>query len=52
WPEWLPCHQVAFEHVKALVLSPECLTTIDHQNPGENTIWVTTYTSDFCTGTV
>lgn len=49
---WLPCHQKAFENIKALVTSRECLTVIDHDNPGDNKIFVTTDASDVGTGAV
>lgn len=49
---WLPAHQQAFEAIKSLVLSRECLMVIDHENPGDNCIFVTTDASDFGTGAV
>lgn len=49
---WLPCHQEAFEGIKKLVVSRECLTVIDHDNPGDNKIFVTTDASDLGTGAV
>lgn len=49
---WLPAHQHAFESIKSLVLSRECLTVIDHENPGDNKIFVTTDVSDVGTGAV
>ena len=36
----------------SLVVLAKCLTVIDHDNPGDNKIWVTTHTSDFRTGCV
>jgi len=52
FPAWTPAHQAAFEAVKGLVVSHECLTVIDHLNPGDNKIFVTTDASDLCTGAV
>lgn len=49
---WLPAHQKAFEDIKCLVASRECLTVIDHDNPGANKIFVTTDASDLGTGAV
>ena len=34
FPTWTEEHQSAFESIKALVVSCECLTTIDHENLG------------------
>jgi YD repeat-containing protein len=45
-------HQNAFEAIKALVVSRECLTMIDHTNPGDNKIFVTCDASDRRTGAV
>ncbi|EGO04700.1 hypothetical protein SERLA73DRAFT_38835, partial [Serpula lacrymans var. lacrymans S7.3] len=50
FPAWSPAHQQAFQAIKDLVVSPACLTSIGHDNPGENCIFVTTDTSEFCTG--
>ncbi len=50
FPEWTADHQFAFEAIKSLVVSAECLTTIDHQNPGDNKIFVTCDASDWRTG--
>ena len=41
FPAWTRTHQDVFDEVKCLVLSRECLTTIDHTNPGDNKIFVT-----------
>ncbi|TDL13277.1 hypothetical protein BD410DRAFT_686267, partial [Rickenella mellea] len=41
FPLWTEEHTFAFEAVKALVVSRECLTVIDHENPGDNKIFVT-----------
>jgi hypothetical protein len=35
-----------FEGIKALVFSPECLVTIDHNNLGDNKVYVTCDASD------
>ena len=50
FPKWTDAHQAAFEAVKALVLSAECLTTIDHEQPGDNKIFVTYDASDWHIG--
>ena len=52
WPGWSPSHQATFDAIKELVTSCDCLTTIDHNNPGENMIFVTCDASDFGTGAV
>jgi hypothetical protein len=49
---WTELHQTAFEAIKSLVLSPECLTTVDHENPGDNKIFVTCDASNWRTGAV
>jgi hypothetical protein len=49
---WTTNHQTAFDRIKQLVVSRECLTVINHENPGENKIFVTTDASDFRTGAV
>jgi hypothetical protein len=51
-PEWTEQFQNAFDAIKALVVSRECLTTIDHEAPGDNRIFVTTDASDRRTGAV
>jgi RNase H-like domain found in reverse transcriptase len=43
-------HQTAFEAIKALVVSADCLTTIDHENLGDNKIFMTCDASDWRTG--
>jgi hypothetical protein len=50
FPEWTVQHQHAFEAIKALVVSRECLTVIDHDNPGDNNVYVTCDASDWRTG--
>ncbi len=49
---WTTKHDHAFDAIKRLVVSHECLTTIDHNNLGDNKIFVSTDASDFCTGAV
>jgi hypothetical protein len=41
FPTWTADHHSAFESIKALVVSHDCLTMIDHHNPGANKIFVT-----------
>jgi len=50
FPTWTTAHQTAFEAIKALVVSADCLTTIDHENPGDNKIFVTCDASDWRSG--
>jgi hypothetical protein len=52
FPAWSATHQNAFEAIKALVVSHECLTVIDHTSPGDNKIFVTCDASDLRTGAV
>ena len=52
FPLWNEKHAVAFQGIKDLVMSPQCLTTIDHDNPGNNKIFLTCDTSDYRTGAV
>jgi hypothetical protein len=52
FPTWTAAHQAVFDAVKGLVVSRECLTMIDHLNPGNNKIFVTTDASDLCIGAV
>ena len=47
FPVWTIAHQNAFDGIKKLVLSHECLTTIDHTNPGDNKIFITCDTSKY-----
>jgi hypothetical protein len=51
-PEWTQEHEYAFAAIKALVVSRKCLTVIDHDNPGDNRIFITTNASDRRTGGV
>jgi hypothetical protein len=50
FPPWTPKHQAAFDAIKQLVVSQECLMVIDHDNLGENKILVTCDASDWRTG--
>ena len=52
FPPWMSEHHHAFKSIKALVVSCDCLTTIDHQNPGNNQIFITCDTSQKGTGAV
>lgn len=52
FPSWTREHQCAFDAIKALVVGHECLTVVDHTNPGENNFFFTCDVSDFCAGTV
>src|SRR5882762_8929386 len=50
FPSWTSAHQQAFDKVKQLVTSRECLTVIDHQNPKGYNIYVTCDTSNWRMG--
>lgn len=52
FPPWTEEMNFVFEAIKKLVVSRECLTVIDHENPGDNKIFVTTDASDWRTGAV
>jgi hypothetical protein len=52
FPVWTERHEEAFEEIKKLVVSRECLTVIDHENPGKKVIFVTCDASDFGTRAV
>ena len=52
FPQWTLVHQYTFESKKHLVVSQDCLTTIDHENPGENKIFVTCNASKRWTGAI
>lgn len=52
FPAWTIDHERAFQGVKDLVVSRECLTVINHDIPGDNRIFVTTDASDYCSGAV
>jgi hypothetical protein len=41
FPTWTSTHQYAFDVIKRLVVSRDCLTTINHESPEENKIFVT-----------
>jgi len=41
FPPWMVEHQTAFDAIKSLVIGVDCLTTIDHDEHGENQIFVT-----------
>jgi hypothetical protein len=46
------CHEWAFQAIKDLVTGAGCLTTIDHQNPSDDKIFVTMDMSDLWAGAV
>ena len=50
FPAWTDEHNLAFESIKTLVCSAECLTIIDHLNLGNNKIFLTCDASDWRTG--
>jgi hypothetical protein len=52
FPPWTAVHEEAFEVIKQLVVSCECLTIIDHDKPRNNKIFVTCDASDHSTGVV
>jgi hypothetical protein len=52
FPPWTAEHNTAFKSIKALVVSRKCLTTIDHDNLGDNKVFVTCDASDWRTGAV
>jgi hypothetical protein len=52
FPLWTAAHQYSLDSIKALVVSSDCLTVIDHEHPGDNKIIVTCDASDWCTGAV
>ena len=47
---WTTDHQYVFELIKALIVGADCLTVVDHINPGKNKIFVTWDVSNWCTG--
>jgi hypothetical protein len=49
---WSPSHQVAFDAIKQLVISRHCLTTIDHDSPGKNKLFLTCDASNSGTGAI
>ena len=52
FPKWTTEHQHAFDSIKWLATSTECLTTIDPALMPDYKIFVTTDASDFGSGTV
>lgn len=52
FPKWGEEQQEAFNKIKNLVLSRQCLTVIDHKTPGDQQIFVTCNASDRGTGAV
>ena len=52
FPPWNDKLQIAFDKIKQIVLSSECLTVIHHDKLQSNNIYVTTDASDRCTGAV
>ena len=50
WPGWDVAHQWAFQNIKDIVLSSECLMTIDHDNMDGWKIFVTCDASNRRTG--
>jgi hypothetical protein len=52
FPEWTQKYQDAFDAIKAIVVSRECLTIIDHSKMPENKIFVTTDASEKATGAI
>jgi hypothetical protein len=51
FPQWTKDHQAAFEAIKVIVVSHDCLTTIDHGDT-ESRIFVTTDASEYRSGAV
>jgi len=52
FPEWTEKYQRAFETIKEIVVSRECLTTIDHSMMPGQKIFVTTDASQSATGAI
>jgi hypothetical protein len=50
FPAWTKEHQCAFDSIKQIVVSRDCLTTIDFSKMPENKIYVTADASDTCSG--
>lgn len=50
WPGWSEAHQTAFQAIKDLIVSRECLTVIDHNNMDNNHIFVHCNASGWRTG--
>jgi len=41
FPSWTPEHQVSFNNIEELIIGQDSLINIDHDNPGDNCIFVT-----------
>jgi hypothetical protein len=52
FPSWASENEAAFQAIKEIVIGCNCLTTINHQDMGDNTIFVTTNVSDRRSGAV
>jgi len=52
FPEWTQKYQNAFDAIKSIVVSRECLTIIDHSKMPKNKIFVTTDASERATGAI
>ena len=52
FPVWTETHQNAFDNIKRLATSTECLTTIDYMKMPDYKIFVTTDASDYGSGAV
>ena len=52
FPPWTTRHQQAFDKIKQLVLSQDCLTTIDYSQMPASKIFITTDASDTKSGAV
>lgn len=52
FPTWTDCYHQAFEAIKSIVVSRECLTTIDLTKMPEYKIFMTTDASDKCSGAI
>ena len=52
FPAWLENFQTAFDKIKQIVVSRECLTVIDHKKLETNKIFLTTDASECATGVV
>jgi RNase H-like domain found in reverse transcriptase len=52
FPEWNDHYQLAFDKIKQMVVSRECLTVIDHNKLDVNKIFLTTDASDHSSGAV
>jgi hypothetical protein len=52
FPEWDYTHEKAFSAIKTLIVECAVLTSIDHENPGDNKMFLVTDASDLRTGGV